>query len=139
MLVTTNSYAETLQLGKEIASKLGSSDFVALYGNLGAGKTALVTGIISYFDSTAHVSSPTYSIVNEYLTAGTSIYHFDFYRINDADALYSTGYYDYIGQGIIISEWSENIEYALPEHYTKITINNDKLNPDKRIFNIESI
>ena len=96
--------------------------FVALYGGLGAGKTAFTRGICRVFSPSASVRSPSFSIVNEY-RGKTDVFHFDVWRITDDDDLYSTGFYDYSDRdGVIICEWAENIEYALPGEYIKVSI-----------------
>ena len=118
----SHSASETEEIGKKIASELSCPAFVALYGDLGAGKTAFVRGMVSYFSQDALVTSPTYNIVNEYNFDGKNFYHFDMYRISDDDDLYSVGFYDYIDNGIVVCEWSENIPYALPAEYIKVTI-----------------
>ena len=135
-IVTTN-YTETIEAGKLFASDLINGDFVAVYGDLGAGKTAFVNGIVSKLIPDAYVHSPTYALVNLYENANLKIYHFDMYRIQDDDDLYSTGFYDYLGSDILIVEWSENIPYALPDEYYKVTIN--KLGDDKRNITIEKV
>ena len=109
-----NFAADTLNAVFEKGEKYGSSD-------LGAGKTAFTRGFASVIAPEAAVCSPTYAIVNEY-TGKSPLFHFDMYRIEDEDSLDSIGFYDYFGRGVIITEWSENIPYALPEHYIKVTI-----------------
>ena len=83
------------------------------------------------------VSSPTFAIVNEY-RAKYNIYHFDMYRVSGWDDLYSTGFFDYLDTGVIIIEWSENIENALPDGYIRIDISKGN-DDEKRIFKIEGI
>ncbi len=133
----TNSVAETEELGKKLAATLKSGDFIALYGNLGAGKTAFVRGISSGLNFTGEVSSPTFAIVNEYIGGNIPIYHFDMYRINGWNDLYSIGFFDYLDKpSIIITEWSENIEAAIPTNAISITIETGETD-NKRTFNIE--
>ena len=97
--------------------------FVALFGDLGVGKTAFVRGFTSGVAPTARVKSPTFALVNEYRGASISVFHFDMYRISDEDELYSIGFYDYQDRnGVCMVEWSENIEYALPESYIRVEI-----------------
>ena len=119
----TNCADETELVGAELARYVleNQEEFVALYGDLGAGKTAFTRGFASVIAPEAAVCSPTYAIVNEY-TSKIPLFHFDMYRIEDEDSLDSIGFYDYFGRGVIITEWSENIPYALPEHYIKVTI-----------------
>ena len=112
---------DTERIGAEFAGLLKKGDFVAFFGNLGSGKTAFVRGVASVLCKDAHVSSPTYAIVNEYL-GDIDIFHFDMYRITDDDSLYSVGFYDYQDRnGIIFTEWSENIIFALPEKRYDVT------------------
>ncbi len=118
---TTNSPEETEAIASGFAPTLKKGDFVALYGDLGVGKTAFTRGLCSVLCPDEFVSSPTYTIVNEYESDDVRICHFDMYRITDDEDLYSIGYYDYT-DCIIICEWCENIEYALPESYYKVTI-----------------
>ena len=116
----TKSTAETEKIGYEFAQTLRPSDFVAMFGDLGAGKTAFTRGFASVFCPKARVKSPTFAIVNVY-RGETVIHHLDTYRITDDDDLYSTGFYD-MDEGFIICEWSENIEYALPAHRYEVSI-----------------
>ena len=116
---------ETERVGNELAINIEQNKlprFVALCGGLGAGKTAFTRGFCSQLCPTAAVRSPSFAIVNEY-RGNTDVYHFDVWRITDEDDLYSTGFYDYLeGNGIVICEWAENIEYALPEKYIRVSI-----------------
>ena len=96
--------------------------FIALYGDLGSGKTAFVRGFTSYISPKSAVRSPTFTIVNEYRGGKTPVFHFDMYRIDGEDDLYSIGFYEYLSAGICLSEWSENIEFALPEEYIRLEI-----------------
>ena len=123
----TQSTQQTEEAGRALARLLEStsrSGCVAMYGDLGVGKTAFVRGFCSYFGQ-ARVKSPTFSIVNEYRFDTTSVFHFDMYRIADEDELYSIGFYDYLDQdGVLVIEWSENIKEALPEDTVYITFSN---------------
>lgn len=121
----SNSVAETEEIASVIAEKLKNGGFLALYGGMGAGKTAFVRGIVKTLcpECIELVHSPTFAIVNEYLGNDINIFHFDLYRLTDDDDLYSTGYYDYIEQGgITITEWSELFEDAIPEGALKLKI-----------------
>ncbi len=120
--VIATSASETENVGRELCKSLPYPAFVALYGDLGAGKTAFVRGMVSSYDCDAIVTSPTYNIVNKYTFDNKNFYHFDMYRISDEDDLYSVGFYDYIDNGIIVTEWSENIPFALPDFFYKVTI-----------------
>lgn len=133
----TASSAETESLGKKIAAILSGNETIALFGDLGAGKTAFTRGLCEGLGVTDGVSSPTFAIVNAY-NGKYPVYHFDMYRITDADDLFSTGYYDYIGNGVIVIEWSENIESELESDAIRIRIQkNDDEN--KRLFEIEGL
>ncbi len=114
--------------------------FVALFGDLGVGKTAFVRGFTSHFSKDARVKSPTFALVNQYKCESTSIFHFDMYRIEDGDELYSIGFYDYLDAGICLVEWSENIVDFLPNSYIRVEIiKNDLSNTDSRQIVIDII
>lgn len=119
------SIFETQEIAEKLIGKSSNvkTPFIALYGDLGAGKTAFVKGIINHFSSDVIVTSPTYNIVNKYTFDNTDLYHFDMYRITDEEDLYSVGFYDYLDEGIIVTEWSENVPYAIPKNAIKVTIN----------------
>lgn len=116
------STEETEEIASRLARELKKGDFVAMYGDLGVGKTAFVRGLAGVLAPTASVKSPTYTVVNEYKGEECKLYHFDVYRIEDDDDLYSIGFYDYVKKGISVCEWSENIPYAIPENAIKVTI-----------------
>lgn len=137
-LVTKNS-AETEEIAYRLASKLKGDEIIAFYGDLGAGKTTFTRGIAKYFRTKEDVSSPTYAIAHEYEAENGKIYHFDMYRINSYEDLESTGFFDYLGKGIIIIEWSENIEESLPKDTVKIKIAKDMNNDEQRVIEIEGI
>lgn len=122
---------ETEQIGASLAKKMAESNalppFVALYGDLGVGKTAFVRGFASVFSPNAAVRSPTFTLVNEYRSARKPLFHFDMYRIDSEDDLLSIGFYDYEERGgICLVEWSEKIPFALPDTYLKVEIVKDK-------------
>ncbi len=123
-IAATASPEETEAVGAGLAnyfkSKRISEGFIAMRGNLGAGKTAFTRGFASVLCPKAKVKSPTFAIVNVY-RGETVIHHMDTYRITSDDDLYSTGFYD-MDEGFIICEWSENIEYALPAHRYEVSI-----------------
>jgi tRNA threonylcarbamoyladenosine biosynthesis protein TsaE len=100
--------------------------FVALRGDLGAGKTEFTRGFASIASPGSTVKSPTYALVNEYKKGKIPIFHFDIYRLADEDDLYSTGYFDYLERGICLVEWFENIPECLPDEYFEVII--DKIN-----------
>jgi len=108
MLAVSNSVEETFAIAADFAERfagLNSGGAVLLYGEMGAGKTHFVKGVARALGITDVITSPTFTLVNEY----DGLYHFDLFRINSADELYSIGFRDYIGKGLIICEWSENV------------------------------
>ena len=138
--IYTHSPQETEAVGAELARGVHSPAFIALYGDLGVGKTAFVRGFASVIAPGVAVRSPTFALVNEYRGKPYSVFHFDMYRITDEDELYSIGFYDYLERGICIVEWSENIEYALPEEYIRIIIEKtDSDDENERLIVIEEI
>ena len=132
----TNSPAETIAFAKKIGAMLKGGEVIAYKGGLGAGKTTFTSGLAKGLGLDAEVTSPTFALVNEYSGEGKpTLYHFDMYRIEDADDLYATGFFDYLdGKSVLAIEWSENIEDSLPED--TITINIESLGEDKRKFNV---
>ena len=112
--VISHSVEETEAFGAALAPALHSGAVLALFGGMGMGKTALVRGIARGMGLTAPVSSPTFALVHDY--GGTPpLVHFDMYRVSGWDDLYSTGFFDYLAAGaMLVVEWSENIENALP-------------------------
>ena len=112
MTIISKSEAETEAAGERFARTLPEGAVVALYGDLGAGKTAFVRGMARGMGIDARVSSPTFTIVNEYLGA-RELYHFDMYRLGSADELFDIGWEDYLSRGGVCAvEWSENVEDA---------------------------
>lgn len=137
--ITTHSPEETEAVGAEVAREITSPAFIALYGDLGVGKTAFVRGLTSVLAPGVAVRSPTFALVNEYRGRPVPVFHFDMYRITDEDELYSIGFYDYLDRGVCVVEWSENIGYALPEEYLKITIEKTDGGENERRIRIEEI
>ena len=134
--VTTNSVRETEELAARFASKLGGKVVIAFFGGLGMGKTAFTRGLAKGLGIDADVSSPTFALVNEYI-GEKSLYHFDMYRVESWDDLYSTGFFDYYETGgILACEWSENIENALPENTIRVSIKRGE-HDNQRIISIE--
>ena len=132
----TNSPAETEALGKELAKELKCGDFVAMFGDLGVGKTAFVRGVASVLCPDVRVQSPTYTIVNAY-RGKIPLYHFDMYRIDSEEALYSCGFFDYLHSGICIAEWCETLTDSIPEGARRVTISKTADSPDSRRIEIE--
>ena len=131
----THSEAETEALAASFAARLKPGDLVALFGGLGAGKTAFTRGLARGLGCAGEVSSPTYAIMNEYAgkppqqacglagAPGPPLAHFDMYRVEGWESLESTGFFDYLdGAHVVAVEWSENIRAALPEDAWRVTI-----------------
>ena len=137
MQITTHSADETQALGQRLAKRLLPGDVIAYFGDLGAGKTALTRGIAQGLGVTDLVTSPTYTIVNEYLTGRIPLFHFDMYRLGSSDELFDIGWEDYLARGGVCAvEWSENVEDALRDAI-HITIEKDPFEPDTRRITIE--
>lgn len=140
--VHTSSAAQTEECGaalaREILADPALPPFVALFGDLGVGKTAFVRGFASVISPASAVRSPTFALVREYPAKPRSIFHFDMYRITGEDDLISIGFYDYLNRdGICLVEWSENILEFLPSEYLKVKIEkDDSQNPDSRRITI---
>lgn len=134
----SNSEIETKNFAKKLASKLTKGDVIVLTGELGAGKTKFTEGFLSYFGLENEISSPTFTIVNEYKNENVTIYHFDVYRLENSDEFYAIGGEEYFENGICIIEWGEIIEDALPEKYIKITFEKNIEKENTRILNIEN-
>ena len=118
----TASPGETAALAAKLASHLQGGEVLAFTGGMGMGKTAFTAGLVEGLGGGNIVSSPTFAIVNEY-RARLTVEHFDMYRITGWDDLYSTGFFDYLDTDcVLVIEWSENIESALPEHTMHIDI-----------------
>lgn len=134
---TTSSPDATCAVGSRLADMLNGDGslprFIALDGDLGAGKTEFVRGFASVAAPGSAVRSPTYTLVNEY-RSGTycPVFHFDVYRINDEDDLYSTGFYDYLDRGVCLVEWCELIPYAVPDDYISVKIEKIGIGTDNR-------
>ena len=121
----TASVEETERIGEELAQKLVGDEIIAFKGGLGAGKTSFVRGLAKGLSFCGEVSSPTFALVHQYDGGRVPLYHFDMYRVNTWDDLYSTGFFDYLGTGILAIEWSENIENAI-ENEKVITVTIEK-------------
>jgi len=114
MIYNTKNERETEALGEEFAKSLCPGSVIAMRGGMGAGKTAFVRGLARGLGETGRVTSPTYTIVNEYNT-NPPLFHFDLYRLGSADELYEIGFDDYLTRGgICVIEWSENAEDEVP-------------------------
>ena len=126
----TNSPLETEQVGEKLGSVLPAGTVIAYRGDLGAGKTAFTRGLARGLGANEPVTSPTYTIVNEYLSGRIPLFHFDMYRLHSADDLFDIGWEDYLDRGGVCAvEWSENVADAL-ENPIMVTI--EKLGQDAR-------
>lgn len=114
MRYETHGAEETEALGEKLAQYLRPGDVIAFYGDLGAGKTAFTRGLARGLGINEPVTSPTYTIVNEYLSGRLPLFHFDMYRLGSAEELFDIGWEDYLERGGVCAvEWSENVEEAL--------------------------
>lgn len=138
-IYTSKSEDDTKQLAQKFASILKTGDVIVLSGDLGSGKTKFTEGFLTYYGLENEISSPTFTIVNEYKKDSINIYHFDVYRLEDSSEFYAIGGDEYFENGICIIEWGELIEDALPKDYIKIDFSRDSNNVDERILNIQSI
>jgi len=135
MIFLTNSPTETEAIGSALGKILPSGTVLAYRGDLGAGKTAFTRGLARGLGCTDIVTSPTYTIVNEYLGGRLPLFHFDMYRLRSSDDLFDIGWEDYLDRnGICAVEWSENVDDAM-EDAIYITI--EKLGEDTRRITIE--
>ncbi len=133
---TSDSPAETKNIAIRLSTELQGGETIAFYGDLGAGKTCFITGLALGLGFTGEVSSPTFAIINEYLGGRLNLYHFDMYRVNSWEDLYSTGFFDYLQEGGVLAvEWSENIESALPDDAIRVKI--ERIDDNVRRITVE--
>ncbi len=133
----SNSEKDTMLLATRLASKLTNGDTIVLSGDLGSGKTKFTQGFLSYFGLESEISSPTFTIVNEYHKNSVHIYHFDVYRLNSSDEFYAIGGEQYFQQGICLVEWGEQLREVLPKEYLHITFDRNFENDSKRFLTIQ--
>lgn len=143
MIYTAKGSEATEELGYRLAKKLHSDGiargFIALFGEVGVGKTVFTRGFASYFGIHG-VKSPTYTVVNEYRNADARIFHFDFYRIEGEDDLESIGFYDYVSsRGFCIGEWCERIEELLPDDAIFVSITRATDDENERKIEISGV
>lgn len=135
--IISKSYEETRLLGQKMAKILQKGDIVILNGDLGAGKTALVTGFASYYGKDNEIASPTFTIINEtVLKEDLSLFHFDVYRLEDEDEFYAIGGEEYFENGITFMEWGNTIKGALPKEYLEVNIDKSEEDENLRVFNL---
>ena len=140
--IFTASPEETEQAGAALARRLTEDAalprVIALFGDLGVGKTAFVRGFCREISPLSTVRSPTFAIVNEYRRGSIPLFHFDMYRIESEDDLYSIGFDDYLeAGGISLIEWSEHVTDSLPPHYLAVTIEKVAAEVNARTLTIE--
>ncbi len=134
----SKSEEDTINFASKLASKLQVGNIIVLSGDLGAGKTKFTQGILKYFNLENEISSPTFTIINEYTDGNIPIYHFDVYRLTDIDEFYAIGGEEYFSKGVCIIEWGELLEDILPTSYIKININKDPENENYRKIIVET-
>lgn len=137
MQYISHSVSDTEAFGRQLAQQLHPNTVVACRGGLGMGKTALTRGIAQGLGYTGRVTSPTFTIVNEYL-GETPLFHFDMYRLDDSDALFDIGWEDYLARGGVCAvEWSEHAEGAFEEEPIWVDIRRGE-SDDQRIISIRN-
>ncbi len=135
MTIISSSWEQTFNVGKDLAAKLNPGDVIAFHGDLGAGKTVFVRGLAEGLGLDARVTSPTFTIVNEY-DGKIPLFHFDMYRLSGSDELFEIGWEDYLSRGGICAvEWSEITEDAFPENTINIHIK--KIDDNSREITID--
>ena len=135
----SKSEKDTKDFAKKFAKFLNKKDIIVLSGDLGSGKTKFTEGILSFFGLENEISSPTFTIVNEYKKDDINIYHFDVYRLEDSSEFYEIGGEEYFDNGICIIEWGELIRDALPKDYIEIDFSRSEENENSRILNVLSV
>ncbi|MGN0479841.1 MAG: tRNA (adenosine(37)-N6)-threonylcarbamoyltransferase complex ATPase subunit type 1 TsaE [Hominenteromicrobium sp.] len=134
----SNSVSDTEKLAARLAEKLRGGEVIAFTGSMGMGKTAFTRGLVLALGGGDVVSSPTFALVNEYETRLT-VQHFDMYRVSGWDDLYSTGFFDYLDtDNVLVIEWSENIDGALPDNTIRIDIQKGETETE-RVITIEGV
>ena len=135
MQYITTSPEQTEALGERLGERLRGGEVIAYRGELGAGKTAFTRGLARGLGISVRVTSPTYTIVNEYGGGRLPLFHFDMYRLHDADDLFDIGWEDYLERGGVCAvEWSENVAEAMEG---AITVTLEKYADDTRLITIE--
>ena len=135
----TNSEEETQALGRRLGRALGPGAVVAFTGDLGAGKTAFTRGLAAGLDIPGRVTSPTFTIVNEYEGGRLPLFHFDMYRLGSSEELFDIGWEDYLSRGGVCAvEWSENVADALEEDAIRVDLRRGE-SDGQRIITIEGV
>ncbi len=131
--ITTNSANETLEIGKKMAPYLNKGDVIVLLGDLGAGKTLFVSGLLDFYNKKEEASSPTFTIVNEYdLKDDLKLFHFDVYRLESSDEFLAIGGDEFFEKGICVIEWGDKISDVIPKDALIIKIEKDVDEINKR-------
>ncbi|MGN0448478.1 MAG: tRNA (adenosine(37)-N6)-threonylcarbamoyltransferase complex ATPase subunit type 1 TsaE [Acutalibacteraceae bacterium] len=134
----SKSPSQTEAFAQSLAEKISGGTVVALYGGLGMGKTAFTRGFARGLKNDSYVSSPTFALVNDY-GGSPRLVHFDMYKVESWDDLYTSGFFDYLDEGAVIcTEWSENIENALPENTVRVRISQGE-SENERIITVEGL
>lgn len=132
----SKSELDTINFAREFAKSLTKTSIVVLSGELGCGKTKFTEGILDYFGLASEISSPTFTIVNEYKNKDINIFHFDVYRLSHTDDFFDIGGDDYFDKGICIIEWGELIKSCLPEGTIFVNFEKDPTNKNIRKITI---
>ena len=134
----SKSVADTEKLAARLAEQLRGGEVIAFTGSMGMGKTAFTRGLVEALGGGDVVSSPTFALVNEY-AGRLTVQHFDMYRVSGWDDLYSTGFFDYLDtDSVLVIEWSENIDGALPENTIRIDMQKGETETE-RVITIDGI
>lgn len=132
----SSSVSDTEAIAEKLGKSVKAGSVIAYFGGLGMGKTAFTRGLARGMGITADVASPTFAIVNDY-GGNPPLVHFDMYKVESWDDLYSSGFFDYLDMGAVLAvEWSENIENALPDDAVRVTIRQGT-NENERIITVE--
>jgi len=138
MRIVIQNELDTKRFGIELAQKLKPGDIVALIGDIGTGKTTLTKSIAEGLGITEMITSPTFAIVQEYMSGRIPLYHFDVYRLNSEEEMYELGYEEYFfGKGVCIVEWADKILELIPQDSIIIRIEYGT-NEEQRIYHIEN-
>jgi len=130
----TESVEETAKIGEQLGRLLDTGNIICLSGDLGAGKTAFTKGIAKGLGVEDYVTSPTYTIINEY-QGRLPLYHFDVYRLNDVEEMYELGYEEYFfGDGVVVLEWADVVRDIIPKERLWITILNTRGDDSREII-----
>jgi len=136
--IRTHCAGHTVEIGKKLGKILDKGDVVCLTGELGTGKTAFTNGVAAVLGVKGYVTSPTFTIVNEY-EGRLPFYHFDVYRIADPEEMFEIGFEEYVdGNGVVVIEWADLIKEILPRQHIWVDIRKDiKKGPDERVIRIQ--